>query len=848
MPAATVRSSSSRSASAATSGAAPRDRSLDEFDEGEAADAEFVVLARGSGAGQRLVVAAESVVQDGRHVAGLTDRPSLAPQSRVRHRPGEVVQRVRLIAAPRDEQDRGVPQRRVAGCGGDCVGFFDQGSGGGELSGVDVHAGAIDQRDRKVSKRSRVTCEPNRARREFIQQRVVPQFAGEEPCQPEPPRAASATVLGVAAKHLQRGPQRRCRCAVSVREPRRDAVQQQIDRARRRRLGGRCADSLGDLSEGGVSAEASGEDRRAERFEVRLAGESVVEAFEALGRIEEQRRGVASPSAGEHDLGPQPRQLGLLKVVERADLRGRDERIGGVEGGRLELGLCCRESSSSAPGRVSRQLCRSLQERGGRGDAATALRPIGRPFQVGCDVLVGSRCRMGPMPGAPIGVHLTVRHVGERTMNGPAVSDTARPVGRGANQRMTEPHPRTELDQPFVLGRCFGVSPDPESLGGALQQGRIAQGFGGGDQQQSLRLLRKRPDAPDEAVLDLPRQRPRAGKREAARQLGRGQAAGQLQQGERVAAGLGDDPVPHPLVEPPGTCRVQQGASISVAQTTDRPFRQPLQLQRVARLAYGEHQGDGLSQQPPRDEREDLRRDPVEPLRVVDQADKRSLLGHRRQQAQHRQADQETIGRLAGDQPERRAQGVALRARQIVDVVQHRRAQLMHASERELHLRLHAGRPNDATPGTGPRHVVHQRGLADPRLTPKDEHPALTGANVGQQPIQYLAFAAPANQAGLRITVDTHSPPWRQGPFANHIRRTRGSPRRPRFAAPAACDRPVVLGDQSGCVTGTCYHRPPCGAVVGCPPGRQPDDLIDSVPSSRSSRSPRWRRRCDGAG
>ena len=169
--------------------------------------------------------------------------------------------------------------------------------------------------------------------------------------------------LSVAAKHLQRAPQRRCRCAVSVREPPGDAVQQQIDRARRSRLRRRGASGLGDLGEGGVSAEAPGEDRRAERFEVRLACKSVVEGFEALRRLEEQRRGVASPIAGEDDLGPQPRELGLQKVVERADLRRRDQRIGGVVVGGLELGLCCRESSCGPRARVNGQLRPPAPER-----------------------------------------------------------------------------------------------------------------------------------------------------------------------------------------------------------------------------------------------------------------------------------------------------------------------------------------------------------------------------------------------------------------------------------------------------------------------------------------------------
>ena len=57
---------------------------------------------------------------------------------------------------------------------------------------------------------------------------------------------------------------------------------------------------------------------------------------------------------------------------------------------------------------------------------------------------------------------------------------------------MTEAHRRTELDQPFVLGRRLGFRPDPELFGGAPQQGRVAHRFGGGDEQQSLRLLRER--------------------------------------------------------------------------------------------------------------------------------------------------------------------------------------------------------------------------------------------------------------------------------------------------------------------------------------------------------------------
>ena len=254
-------------------------------------------------------------------------------------------------------------------------------------------------------------------------------------------------------------------------------------------------------------------------------------------------------------------------------------------------------------------------------------------------------------------------------MNGSAISDAARPVGRGSNQRVTETNRRTELDQPFLLGWCFGLGPDPELLRGAPQQGRVAQGFGGGDQQESLRLFGQRPDASKEALLDLACQRPRRGDREATCQLASGQSAGQLQQRQRDAPRLGDDPVAHPLVEPPETRRVQQRPRISVAQATDRPIGQPLQLHASVGSRTANTSRDRLSQQPPRDEREGLRRDLVQPLRVVNEADQRSLLGSGRQQTQHRQTDQEAIRCIAGDQPECRAERVALRSRQLLEVV-----------------------------------------------------------------------------------------------------------------------------------------------------------------------------------
>ena len=76
-----------------------------------------------------------------------------------------------------------------------------------------------------------------------------------------------------------------------------------------------------------------------------------------------------------------------------------------------------------------------------------------------------------------------------------------------------------------------------------------AQRLGGGEQEQLTAVLGKRLQAPREALLDAPGERLRSEQPEAAGELRRRQTAGQLEQGQRVAAGLGDDAVAHALVE-----------------------------------------------------------------------------------------------------------------------------------------------------------------------------------------------------------------------------------------------------------------------------------------------------------
>jgi len=168
--------------------------------------------------------------------------------------------------------------------------------------------------------------------------------------------------------------------------------------------------------------------------------------------------------------------------------------------------------------------------------------------------------------------------------------------------------------------------------------------------------------------------------------------------------------------------------------------------------AHREDQRDRLRQQAARDERERLRRGLVQPLRVIDHADKWSLLGHIGQQAQYRQPHQEPVRRAASAQPRRRAQRVALRAGKVIQVIQHGPAQLMQPREGQLHLRLHAGRPGDPAVRRTPHHELQQRRLARPRLTPQHQHRAPTGPRISHQPIKRPALTTAAPQSRPRIS------------------------------------------------------------------------------------------------
>jgi hypothetical protein len=121
----------------------------------------------------------------------------------------------------------------------------------------------------------------------------------------------------------------------------------------------------------------------------------------------------------------------------------------------------------------------------------------------------------------------------------------------------------------------------------------------------------------------------------------------------RIAARLRDDPVADSLVDRPADRRAEEGPRVSGAQTVDHQLGQDVELR--AAVAHGEHQGNGLRREAARDEREHLTRRPVEPLRIVDEAHERALLGGGGQQVQRRESHQEPIECGGATHPECRS-------------------------------------------------------------------------------------------------------------------------------------------------------------------------------------------------
>jgi hypothetical protein len=120
---------------------------------------------------------------------------------------------------------------------------------------------------------------------------------------------------------------------------------------------------------------------------------------------------------------------------------------------------------------------------------------------------------------------------------------------------------------------------------------------------------------------------------------------------------------------------MQQRPRIATPQRRDVKLWQA--GERVGELPRRDDECDSLGQETPSYEHKGAPRGTIEPLRVVDDTEQRSLLGDLRQQAEDRQSDEKGVRGRPCAQTEGHRKRLALRIRQTLEVRQARRAQLL---------------------------------------------------------------------------------------------------------------------------------------------------------------------------
>ena len=197
---------------------------------------------------------------------------------------------------------------------------------------------------------------------------------------------------------------------------------------------------------------------------------------------------------------------------------------------------------------------------------ATRLRSLGRALQLGGEILVSSERSLRAVPRSAIRIRLRIGRLGQRTVNRLPVGQRRGAIDRRAHERMMKPDLRGEFDQANRLRRRGRFDAQPDQLRRAHQQRRVTRWLGRGEKQEPLGLVGHRPDPSEEALLEASGERLRRAHSEAARELGRRQSARELEQRQRVAARLGDDPLDHPLIDAAGDRQAEHPARVFVIQ------------------------------------------------------------------------------------------------------------------------------------------------------------------------------------------------------------------------------------------------------------------------------------------
>ncbi|KDN82302.1 hypothetical protein KCH_59370 [Kitasatospora cheerisanensis KCTC 2395] len=476
---------------------------------------------------------------------------------------------------------------------------------------------------------------------------------------------------------------------------------------------------------------------------------------------------VQRPVAGGQHRG---RRLGRAGGEAGPDQPVRLAEAGGVAGDEGRVG-----QPPGPVGGVLAELGGPGQPGHGRQGAAAPGRRLGRRLQHAGHLLVGvdgGRRQVGGTAFEVLAVHL-----GQRQMGGAAPVRGGHPDHGGAHQRVPEHQfaaGRIDVQQPGGHRRV-GVADGVPGAGGGVA--RTARPVERAQQQLVADVLVEGGDAGAEQALQPPGQR-HAGAAEQVVGGGVVRAAGvvrgQLQQGQRVAAGL----LQHGPPDLPGEVRmpvVEQACRVRVGQGGDREFGQRGGVEPGRQVRPDrDQQPYRPARQPAADEAAHVGAGVVQPLPVVEDQQQRPLLGGPGQQAQHRDAERHHRRRLARPPAEHGVEHRPGRVVQPRDLAEQRVQQVVQPGVRQPGLHLDARRPDDrrTLPLRHRRGVPQQRALADARLAPQHQRPPRGGRHERRQ-FRLL----------LRAAHHRGDPPTRSG----HARLHRLRSQLPRPAARAMC-------------------------------------------------------------
>ena len=230
-------------------------------------------------------------------------------------------------------------------------------------------------------------------------------------------------------------------------------------------------------------------------------------------------------------------------------------------------------------------------------------------------------------------------------------------------------------------------------------------------------------------------------------QLVRAQVARSVEQGQRVAPGLGHEPLGHPDVDRLAGPGRQELAGVGSGQAAQPDLGQLRQSHLRRRLLSRDDHGDGVGQEAAHHEAEDVRRLVVEPLCIVDHAQQGPALRRLRQQGEDGEAHQERVGRRAAELSERDLQCSPLWIGQPIGRRKQGEEQLVHAGEGQRPLRLDGHHADDLHVGCGVDDLLEEGGLAGTRVAPDDQRAADPGPHAVQQLVERLLLCAVTDQS-----------------------------------------------------------------------------------------------------